>query len=70
MDEPTTEEKAQLLEARLRDLRNRHYVLELDKIAAQATDAADTPSVIARIEELQLHTQRAYEALKNGNHTT
>lgn len=68
MDLPTSEEQDAILAERLRDLRMRHYTLELDLIAARASGAADTPAVVARLVELQKQIESAYDALKKvGN---
>jgi hypothetical protein len=64
MDEPTAEEKNAVLTQRLRELRVKHYLLDLDKVAAMATSADDAAEVVAQIEAAQANIDKAYEALK------
>jgi hypothetical protein len=65
MDLPTPEEQAAVKAERMRDLRIRHYTLELDKVAAMATAGDDLPVVIARLETMQEQCAAAYDALKH-----
>ena len=67
MELPTPEEQDVVLKVKLRDLRVRHYAIELDKVAARATGADDVAVAVARLTEQQKHIELAYDALKGGN---